>query len=74
MWNNKNKIRFLKILTVAFTLFSVVAFSLVGYMNFILPEEFSLISGDELKLNGAIPIKAEHSGENSSEASVSKTI
>ena len=74
MWNNKNKIRFLKILTVAFTLFSVVAFSLVGYMNFILPEEFSLISGDELKLNGSIPIKAEHSGENSSEASVSKTL
>ena len=72
MWNNKIKAYLFKVFMAVLTALSVTALVGVSYMNSVLPEEFNVISGAQLTLNGAIPIKAEYLGESLSETKISK--
>ncbi|MBO5105366.1 MAG: SpoIVB peptidase [Clostridia bacterium] len=72
MWNNKNKGCFFKALMAVLTALSITVLVGVSYMNTVLPEEFNVASGEALKLDGAIPIKAVYSGESLSETKISK--
>ncbi len=72
MWNNKIKARLFKVFMAVLTALSVTALVGVSYMNTVLPEEFNVISGAQLTLNGAIPIKAEYLGESLSETKIPK--
>ena len=73
MWSSKNKKRLFKVFMVVLTFLSVTVLVGVSYMNAVLPEEFNVISGATLKLDGAIPIKAVYSGESLSETKISKS-
>ena len=73
MWNSKNKKSLFKVFMVVLTVLSVTVLVGVSYMNTVLPEEFNVISGAQLKLEGAIPIKAVYLGESLSETKVSKS-
>ena len=72
MWSNKNKNCLFKVLMAVLTVLSITVLVGVSYMNKVLPEEFNVISGAQLKVEGSIPIKAVYSGESLSETKISK--
>lgn len=73
MWNNKNQSRIFKAFMVLLATFSFLALSGITYMDVILPEEYNVISGEALKLDSKIPLRAVRSGESLTESKLGES-
>lgn len=72
MWFRKNTKIIFKGFVALIAAFCVTLLGGIIYMNTVLPEEYSVISGNDLTLNSIVPIKAVYSGESLSESKIAK--